>query len=195
MWLSLIPGEEKHLPPLTVFGLKAHPLSLASSSDPWPCTPVPWENTLFIKDPGGSESTLHWFHQQIWTLTISAPITEHKYVRLLDKCGLVFKFFFLFFYLFIFFSAGPVAYGVPAPGTESKPDLQSTRQLQQRWILNPLCWAGDWTRVPDCSINPTAPQQELFIWFWWGQDMVSCPHKIKTEWMFRNWFSLQQLSA
>ena len=106
MWLSLIPGEEKHLPPLTVFGLKAHPLSLASSSDPWPCTPVPWENTLFIKDPGGSESTLHWFHQQIWTLTISAPITEHKYVRLLDKCGLVFKFFFFFFIYLFFFRLG-----------------------------------------------------------------------------------------
>ena len=41
-----------------------------------------------------------------------------------------------------------MAYGVPGPGTGSKPPLSSMPQLQQQWILNPLYRAGDWTHVP-----------------------------------------------
>ena len=40
---------------------------------------------------------------------------------------------------------------VPWPGIKSKP------QLQQHWILNPLCWAGDWTgasKETSWIINP-----------------------------------------
>ena len=42
----------------------------------------------------------------------------------------------------------PVAYGVPGPGIRSEPHLRPKLQLQQRWILNPLCWAGDPTCIP-----------------------------------------------
>ena len=49
---------------------------------------------------------------------------------------------FLFRCVFCFrFLACPAACGVPGPG-RSKP------QLQQCWILNPLCWARDWTFIP-----------------------------------------------
>ena len=37
---------------------------------------------------------------------------------------------------------------VPGPGTKSKPELKPAPQLQQHWILNPPCWAGDRTRPP-----------------------------------------------
>ena len=33
----------------------------------------------------------------------------------------------------------------PGPGIESEPQLQAMPQLWQCQILNPLCWAGDWT--------------------------------------------------
>ena len=38
-------------------------------------------------------------------------------------------------------------YGVPWPGIRSELLLLSRLQLQQRQILNPLCWARDWTCV------------------------------------------------
>ena len=47
-----------------------------------------------------------------------------------------------FFFLFLFFGH-PAAYGVPRPGIRSKPLFCPMPQLQQRWILNPLCWARD----------------------------------------------------
>ena len=44
------------------------------------------------------------------------------------------------FFEFIFFGHS-AAYGVPGPGIRSEPQLPP--KLQQRQILNPLCWAGD----------------------------------------------------
>ena len=53
---------------------------------------------------------------------------------------------FLFsFFLFFFKWLHPWHVEVPRPGIESKPQLQPTPQLRQSWILNPLCWPGDWT--------------------------------------------------
>ena len=39
----------------------------------------------------------------------------------------------------------PEAYGIPGTGIRSELLLPPTLQLQQCWILNPLCWAGDRT--------------------------------------------------
>ena len=36
---------------------------------------------------------------------------------------------------------------IPQPGIESEMQLQPLPQLWQCWILNPLCWAGDWTHT------------------------------------------------
>ena len=44
--------------------------------------------------------------------------------------------------VFVFFFGCPVAYGVPGPGIRSKPRLWPQLQLQQCWILNPVCRAG-----------------------------------------------------
>ena len=50
-----------------------------------------------------------------------------------------------FFFFFIF--GYHTAYGVPRPAIRSEVQLQPKPQLQQCEILNPLCWAGDWTWV------------------------------------------------
>ena len=49
---------------------------------------------------------------------------------------------FLFLYLFFPFIGCPVACGVPGPG------IRSELLQQQRWILNPLRQAGNWTCIP-----------------------------------------------
>ena len=46
----------------------------------------------------------------------------------------------------------------PMPGIRPEPQLWSTPHLWQRWSLNQLCWARDWSRDTD---NPNVPQQEL----------------------------------
>ena len=56
--------------------------------------------------------------------------------------------FFLFFYLFIFFSDCSVAYRVPGPRIRSERQLWPILQLQQHWILNSLCRARNQTYVP-----------------------------------------------
>lgn len=40
----------------------------------------------------------------------------------------------------------PTAYGVSRPGSDLS--INSKPQLQQHWILNSLCWAGEGTCVP-----------------------------------------------
>ena len=56
------------------------------------------------------------------------------------------------------FSATPVAYGsCPGPGTEFKPELWPTPQLQQCRILNPLWWAGDQTNASTETSRITNP--------------------------------------
>ena len=50
-------------------------------------------------------------------------------------------------FFFFFFFATLSAYEVPGPGIRSETLLQFTLQLQQCWILNPLCQAWDWTCV------------------------------------------------
>ena len=52
----------------------------------------------------------------------------------------------LFFFSFLF--GHPMAYAVPGPGIRTELQLQPTPQLQQRWILNPLCRARDRICVP-----------------------------------------------
>ena len=48
-----------------------------------------------------------------------------------------------------FFPFGSLtAYGVPRQEFKFKPELQPTPQLWQHLILNPLCWARNWTQVP-----------------------------------------------
>ena len=62
------------------------------------------------------------------------------------------------------FFGHPKAYGVPRPGIRSQPELQPTSQVWERWILNPLAWAGDGTCVPQGSrdaADPIGPQQKL----------------------------------
>ena len=67
---------------------------------------------------------------------------------------------FFFSFSFFFFLAAPQHMEFPGQGSDlSNP----SPQLQQLWILNPLCQAGDQTCV-QCSqdaANPSAPQQEL----------------------------------
>ena len=53
------------------------------------------------------------------------------------------------FFIFIFsFFGCPTAYGIPRRGIRHELQLWFKPQLYQCWILNPLCWAGDWTCVP-----------------------------------------------
>ena len=73
------------------------------------------------------------------------------------------------FILLIYFLAAPWHMGFPGPGIRSEPQLWPMLRLQCQ-ILNPLCWAGDWTCVlvlQRCSGSWCAivPQWELF---WWG---------------------------
>ena len=62
------------------------------------------------------------------------------------------------FYLFIYFLAALLVYGVRGPGITSEPQL-----LWKRWILNPLCWAGiePASQRSQDAADPIAPQQEL----------------------------------
>ena len=56
---------------------------------------------------------------------------------------------FLFHLINLFFLFGcPTAYGIPRPGIRSGLQFWPILQLWQCQILNPLCWAGDWTHVP-----------------------------------------------
>ena len=46
-----------------------------------------------------------------------------------------------------------MVYGVPGPGLRSKLQSHPKPKLQQPWILNPLCWAQNWTCIqvlPEC---------------------------------------------
>ena len=66
-----------------------------------------------------------------------------------EECGVLSPMFcFLFFG---FFFGRPATYGVPGLRIRSQPQLQPKRQLQQQWIPNPLCRAGDRTFVPVLS--------------------------------------------
>ena len=50
-----------------------------------------------------------------------------------------------FFFFFFFFWLHPWHVEVSRPGIESHLQLWPIPQLQQHWILKPLCWAGVWT--------------------------------------------------
>ena len=52
-----------------------------------------------------------------------------------------------FSFLFFFFGC-LTAHGVPRPGIRPEPRSWPRLHLQQHQILNPLCWAGDQTRIP-----------------------------------------------
>ena len=71
----------------------------------------------------------------------------------------------------IFFSFGcPSAYGFPGRGIKSKPQLRPMLQLWYLWILNSLCLARDWTRVPELqrcrqSYCITAGTPKFFFFF------------------------------
>jgi len=54
---------------------------------------------------------------------------------------------------FFIFQPFPQHMEVPGPRIESELQLQRTPQLQQHWILNPLCQAGD----PTCTATETTP--------------------------------------
>ena len=49
--------------------------------------------------------------------------------------------------LIIYFGGCPVTYGIPSSGIKSKPQCWPMMQLQQCWILNPLCQVRDRTCV------------------------------------------------
>ena len=99
-------------------------------------------------------------------------LTQYKcHVKQVPMYG-KFRFYFLnflefcsqirIFIPFCFFSC-PKVYGVPGSGIRSKLELWPMPQLQQCWILNPLCWARDGTCIPAlqrCCWS-AAPQQEL----------------------------------
>ena len=57
------------------------------------------------------------------------------------------KYFPFVLFFFFFFFGCPRAYGVSRPGIRSKPQLQPKQWLRQCLVLNPLCWARDWTCV------------------------------------------------
>ena len=63
------------------------------------------------------------------------------------------------FFVCVFFGH-PMAYGFPGPGTIAKLE-QPMPQLQQCWILNPLCLAGDWTCCCRDTVIPLVSQWEL----------------------------------
>ena len=78
----------------------------------------------------------------------------------------------------------PMAHGVPGPGNGSGPQLQPKPQLRQCQTQNPLCWAGDQTRVPvlqrQCQFHCTTVGTSLFF-FWphfttrgssWARDQI-----------------------
>ena len=58
----------------------------------------------------------------------------------------------MLFYL-IQFLAAPTAHGSSRPGIESMPQLQTTPQLGQHWILNPQHLARDQTLVTSVGDN------------------------------------------
>lgn len=56
-------------------------------------------------------------------------------------------------------------FGAPKPGIRSTTQLGTKQQVRQFWILSPLCWAGDPTRLPvlprhclSCCATARAPQ-------------------------------------
>ena len=68
--------------------------------------------------------------------------------------------------IFFFFHFGhPRAYGVPRPGIWSKLQVQPMPQLQQCWILNPLCHTRDQTCIPvvqRCFTTAGTPLLNIF---------------------------------
>ena len=62
-----------------------------------------------------------------------------------------------------FFLSCPVAYGVLGPGIRSQPQFRAKPQVQQCWILNPLCWVGikPASQSYRDAADPIAPQQAL----------------------------------
>ena len=50
----------------------------------------------------------------------------------------------IYFCIYLYFGV-PCIWKFPEPGIESKQELWPTPQLQHRWILDPLLWAGDQT--------------------------------------------------
>ena len=85
----------------------------------------------------------------------------------------------LFFFVCFFF-CHPVACGVSRPGIRSEVQLGPKAQLWQCQILNPLCWAGDWTCVPvlqrshqsHCvTLGAPVPHIAFIKSFWYILDM------------------------
>ena len=60
----------------------------------------------------------------------------------------LFKFYYIIFLLFyLYFGCTLPPIEIPGPGIESELQLPTMPQLQQCWILNPLCWTGDQTHT------------------------------------------------
>ena len=67
-------------------------------------------------------------------------------------------------FFFFLFQPHPQHMEFPGLGIESKVEVWLTPHLQQCWILNPLCQAGDRTSASTKTsqiINPLSQQQEL----------------------------------
>ena len=89
-------------------------------------------------------------------------------VRFLTHCAMAAMLIWLYF--FPLFLGHLKTYGVPGPGIRSELQLRPKLQLQQCRILNPLCWAGDWTCVPvlprwcqSCCATTRAPTWSIFV--------------------------------
>ena len=85
-----------------------------------------------------------------YTLDQAIPLLGTSSIEILIPVHRLF-YFILFFKFYLSFGLY-VTYEVPGPGVRSEQQWQPMLQLQrcwiQRWILNPLCWAGDRTHAP-----------------------------------------------
>ena len=127
---------------------------------PPPCPLIP----LFAIDSTSSFNIyLNWGHRKekikLQCQDHSCHYTEKSY-----KAVLLFTFIFII-YLFIYFGRLVVC-GVPGPGIRCEPPLRIKPQLQERWILNPLCGLRiePTSQLSQDAPNPM-PQQELIISF------------------------------
>ena len=84
------------------------------------------------------------FYNFYWHLSVIFILLSVSFTEVFFHLFFVFLIKFPFF-LFFLFQLHPQHVEISGPGIKSELQLQPMLHLQQHWILNPLCWAGDKT--------------------------------------------------
>ena len=152
------PAPRRGCPAVAGSGADTPPGRRSPASAPPPAGPARWSRSARSPGDGGASASgvpqglppprtqhLPRPHQSLPTqhLKVLAPLSSWPFqFRFLPSSIPPSLPLFLSFCLSFFLSC-PVAYEVPGPGTRSEPQLPPKPQVQQHWILNPLCPAGD----------------------------------------------------